>query len=124
VASVCVSDIVASAFRLGTPKSLAIGVAQWLNWPISSSVSGRMPWRSTARARTLRLGVDRSIASPSSDAEAFSRSAVDHDAAVAGHILGHLADHLHADVAAPGVLHAARRQQPERVVAALGAGSP
>ena len=65
VASVRSIDIVASVFRLGTPKSLASGVAQWSNWPMSSSVSGRMPWRSTALPRTLRLGVAMSIGSPS-----------------------------------------------------------
>ena len=58
VASVSSIDIVASEFMLGTPKSLANGVAQWSNWPISSSVSGRMPWRTTARPCTLRCGVD------------------------------------------------------------------
>ena len=61
VASVRSSDMPASAFRLGTPKSLASGVAQWPNWPIASTVSGRTPWRSTARPDTLRCGVAISI---------------------------------------------------------------
>src|SRR5487761_2469704 len=57
VASVSSIDIGTSEFMLGTPKSLANGVAQWLNCPISSSVSGRMPWRTTALALTLFSGV-------------------------------------------------------------------
>ena len=60
---------------LGTPKSFANGVAQWSNWPISSSVSGRMPWRTTARPRTLRLGVAISIASPSAMPSSLGRAA-------------------------------------------------
>ena len=43
VASVSPSDIDASVLRLASPKSFAYGVAQWSNWPIASSVSGRMP---------------------------------------------------------------------------------
>jgi len=58
-------DMLANVFRLGTSKSLASGVSQWPNWPIISKVSGRMPWRTTARPRTLRLGVAISIGSPS-----------------------------------------------------------
>ena len=65
VASVNAIDIVARLFRLGMSKSFASGVSQWSNCPISNSVSGRIPWRRTARPVTLRLGVAISIASPS-----------------------------------------------------------
>jgi len=65
VASVRSSDIVASEFMLGMPKSFAVGIAQWSNWESSSSVSGRMPCRSTARPRTLCAGVAIVTASPS-----------------------------------------------------------
>ena len=103
---------------LGTPKSLASGVAQWSNWPISSSVSGRMPWRTTARPRHLALrrgDLDRVAVG---DAEPCRGLRVDDHAAVAGDVVGDLLDHLHADVVAPGVLHAARGEQPERIVRA------
>ena len=48
VASVSSSDIGATVLRLGMPKSLATGVAQWSNWPGITRVSGRMPWARTA----------------------------------------------------------------------------
>ena len=107
---------------LGTPKSLVNGVAQWSNWPISSSVSGRMPWRSTARPRTLRCGVAISTWSPSAMPSFAARLRVDDHAAMARDVVGDLLDQLHADVGAPRVLHAARGQQPERIVLRLAAG--
>ena len=58
-------DIVASELRLGTPWSFAYGVAQWSNCPSASSVSGRMPSRTTARPRVVRRGVAISTRSPS-----------------------------------------------------------
>src|SRR5512145_273685 len=57
VASVSSSDIGTSGFIDGNSKPLANGVTQWPNWPSRSSVSGRIPWRSTARARTSAFGV-------------------------------------------------------------------
>ena len=60
----------------GMPKSLATGVAQWPNCPSSRSVSGRMPWRSTARARTECCGVAISSQSPSSMPSSFARPAL------------------------------------------------
>jgi hypothetical protein len=51
--------------HLGHAESFATGVAQCSNWPISSSVSGRMPSRSTTRAARVRAGVAISIVSPS-----------------------------------------------------------
>src|SRR5690606_5982127 len=66
VASVSESDMGTSGFMEGMPKSLASGVAQWPNWPTRRSVSGRIPWRSTALARTERSGVAISTQSPSS----------------------------------------------------------
>ncbi len=47
---------------------------------------------------------------------AFRRLRVHDHAAMAGDVVGDLLDQLHADVAAPRVLHAARGQQPERIV--------
>ena len=44
------------------------------------------------------------------------RLRVDDHAAMAGDVVGDLLDQLHADVAAPRVLHAARGEQPERIV--------
>ncbi len=74
-----------------------------------SSVSGRMPCRSTARPRTHRSGVAISTRSPSAMPSRSRRARVHDHAAVAGDVVGDLVDQLHADVAAPRVLHAARR---------------
>ena len=56
VASVRSSDIVASVFRLGTPKSLANGVAQWSNWPIEQQRVGpdALPQHGAAAHAALR----------------------------------------------------------------------
>src|SRR5262249_44705891 len=50
------------------------------------------------------------------DAEPCCRRSVHHDTAVTGDVLGDFAHELNADVAAPGVLHAARGDQPERKI--------
>ncbi len=46
--------------------SLAYGVAQWSNWPMITSVSGRMPCAGTAAPRVLPMADDTSISSPAS----------------------------------------------------------
>jgi hypothetical protein len=56
------------------------------------------------------------------DAEPRGGAGVDDHAAMTGDVVGHLVDHLHADVRAPRVLHAARGEQPEREVVGLAAG--
>ena len=107
---------------LGVPKSLANGVVQCSNWPSSSSVSGRMPWRSTARPRELCCGVAMTTSSPSSMPSLRAACVFMITPLVAGHVVGDLLDQLHADVGAPRVLHAARGEQPERIVLRLAAG--
>ena len=56
------------------------------------------------------------------DAEPRRRLRVDDHAAVALDVVGDFLDELHADVRAPRVLHAARGEQPERIVLRLAAG--
>ncbi len=48
------------------------------------------------------------------DAQFGRRASVDNDPFVPFEIIGYLFDNLHADVTTPGVLHAARSQQPKR----------
>ena len=50
------------------------------------------------------------------DAEPFGRGAIHEDAAMTGDVVRHFLDELDADVAAPGVLHAARGDEPERII--------
>ena len=53
------------------------------------------------------------------DAELLRRRVVHHHIAVAGDVAGDLADDLDADIVAPGILHAARGDEPERIVGDL-----
>ena len=122
VASVRSIDIADSEFMLGTPKSFVNGVAQWSNWPSISSVSGRMPCRSTARPRTRCCGVAISTGSPSPMPSSTRALRIDDHAAMALDVVGDLLDELHADVRAPRVLHAARGEEPERIVLRRAAG--
>src|SRR5208283_5026668 len=50
------------------------------------------------------------------DADFLGRAVVHDDLAVTGNVLGHFPDELEADVAAPGVLHAMRGDQPEWII--------
>ncbi len=49
------------------------------------------------------------------------RLRVHDDAAVAGNVVGHFLDHLDAGIAAPGILHGARRDQPEGIIVNIDA---
>ncbi len=116
VASVRSIDIVDSEFMLGMPKSFVNGVAQWSNWPeqeqrvrADALAQHGPPAHAVLRRRDLDLRAVR-------DAELPRRLRIDDHAAVALHVVGDLLDELHADVGAPRVLHAARGEQPERIV--------
>src|SRR5690606_14435435 len=65
VASVSSRLINATVFRLGARRSFAYGVAQWSNWPIINSVSGRMPAARIAGPRVTLTSDSISSSSPS-----------------------------------------------------------